>query len=75
LEGGDLKEIQSWKIDRDLKLAYVNGKAVLGGLFLGFPGFFTGRMRFQKFHDMVQKMHKEGVNDCVSRWRGDIMNI
>ena len=60
-------------MDQGLKLACVDGKAVLGGLLLGFPGVSTSRMRFQKFQDMVRKMHKKGVNNCVSQQKGDIL--
>ena len=45
------------------------------GLFSGFPGVYTGGMRFWKFKDMVWKMHKEGVNDGVSQCRDDVLNI
>ena len=45
------------------------------GSFSGFPGVYTDGMRFQKFWDMVQKMHKGGVHDCVSQQRDDILNI
>jgi len=41
----------------------------------GFPEVYTGRMRFWKIWDMVQKMHEEGVDDDVSQQRDDILNI
>ena len=39
------------------------------GLFSGFPGVCTGRMRVFGRSGTWWKMHKEGVNNCVSLWR------